>query len=262
MTEHYLSFTDVPTLNNAGKLPLFLSMTCLDGYFINPIPPSGGRPALAETLVRAFPQGAVASFSPTGMGTTYGHDVLNRALFHALFEDYNVQLGPASTWAKLELHAQTSAYADLIETFTLFGDPATALQVLRPEVKIKKAAQFTLPLAEGSPVTFTLVYSNAGDRIATQVVISDVLDSALLNPLAISSGAIITQHVGAPFIWDVADLAPGLGGTITITAQINQPLEGFLNNTAWISAFGQDPDQPSESASAGVGQLFLPFAIR
>jgi hypothetical protein len=49
-------------------------------------------------------------------------------LFDAIFRDYVPQVGAAATQAKLTLFAQTGSYQDLIETYMLFGDPATALQ--------------------------------------------------------------------------------------------------------------------------------------
>jgi hypothetical protein len=123
---------DIGKLTNADRLPFMVPMTCLEGYYIwSPDPAQvPDSSSLAEALVRTPGKGAIASFSPTGSGVAEGHDRLESGLFDAIFEDHVVELGPATTQAKLDLYAQTTAYPKLIETFLLFGDPATRLNVI------------------------------------------------------------------------------------------------------------------------------------
>jgi hypothetical protein len=125
--EHILDMTDIPGLTNAGRLPLVVPMTCLDGYYIHPSPPGSDYSCVAETFVRAPAGGAIASFSPTGMGVAQGHEFLNKGLFTALFYDGVRQLGPATTAAKYHLYSNTAAHRELLDTYLLFGDPALAL---------------------------------------------------------------------------------------------------------------------------------------
>lgn len=125
--EKLLTKDDVPALTNAGRLAFFVPMTCLEGYFINP---SSSSPALAETLVRAQASGAIASWSPTGLGVATGHDVLQRGLFTALFQDRQVHLGAAASQAKYYLYANSLGSHDLIDTYILLGDPATPLKTI------------------------------------------------------------------------------------------------------------------------------------
>ncbi|MCK4724958.1 MAG: hypothetical protein KAT29_04115, partial [Anaerolineales bacterium] len=54
---------DIGNLSNASQLPVMISMTCWDGYFIYP-----GWEGLMEQMLRADSKGAVAAFSPTGLG--------------------------------------------------------------------------------------------------------------------------------------------------------------------------------------------------
>jgi hypothetical protein len=124
------STANISKLTNADRLPFMVPMTCLEGYYIWPNTPAQplDYSALAEVMVRTAGKGAIASFSPTGFGVATGHDRLERGLFDAIFRDYVSQVGAAATQAKLILFAQTSGYQDLIETYMLFGDPATALQ--------------------------------------------------------------------------------------------------------------------------------------
>jgi hypothetical protein len=121
---------DLSSMNNHDYMPFVVSMTCLDGYFINPSPPEVDYSSLAESLVKAPGKGAIASWSPSGLGLSSGHDFLDRGLFDAIFNHQINQLGPAIIQAKLNLFANAAGNWDLIDTFTLFGDPAMHLNLV------------------------------------------------------------------------------------------------------------------------------------
>ena len=97
--EKLLHVTDLPGLTNGGKLPVMLPMTCYEGYFHYP-----GFPSLGESIVRIDGKGAVASWSPTGLGVTYGHDYLNEGFFSAVFYDDIREVGAAAYVGKLWLY--------------------------------------------------------------------------------------------------------------------------------------------------------------
>jgi hypothetical protein len=126
--ESFLVNANVSTLNNLARLPIILSMTCLDGYWIYP-----GTTGLMEIMLRAANGGSVASFSPTGLGVATGHDRLERGLLNAVFQQGVSRLGAAAQAGKLELYAAGHDY-DLIDTFTVFGDPALRLPTLYNKV--------------------------------------------------------------------------------------------------------------------------------
>lgn len=130
-SEKLFRLSDVAALTNSDRLPLMVPMTCLDGYYIHPSPAGQDYSSLGEAIVQAPGRGAIASWSPTGMSVAPGHDLLNRGLFEALFLDGVLWLGPATTQAKLHLHANSGGYRDLIDTYLLFGDPALRLNVFR-----------------------------------------------------------------------------------------------------------------------------------
>lgn len=125
--ERLLTIPDIDRLANDRRLPLVLPWTCYDGLFDFP-----GYPSLGESIVRAGDRGAVASWSPTGLGLSAGHQVLADAFLDALFSDPARTLGPATTQAKLSMWAQVPEYGDLVDTYLLFGDPATSLHAARP----------------------------------------------------------------------------------------------------------------------------------
>jgi hypothetical protein len=127
--------SDVDALTNSGMYPLFVGMGCLSGHFV--YPEDWGFPSLAEALLRAEDKGAVAAFMSTGLTTTEGQDILDTALFDAIFNQDVRVLGQAVSAAKQTLIANGgSLYEEVNETFLLFGDPAMTLKVplpLRPQ---------------------------------------------------------------------------------------------------------------------------------
>jgi hypothetical protein len=110
-------------------------MSCLTGNFGYVSAINGTVPSLAETLLLADSEGAVAALMPTAMTTTAGQHILNTALFEAFFTDDIRELGPAILAAKQVLLANGSAeYEKISQTFLLFGDPATALKIPLPRM--------------------------------------------------------------------------------------------------------------------------------
>ncbi|MEJ2430236.1 MAG: C25 family cysteine peptidase, partial [Deltaproteobacteria bacterium] len=131
--EHIFDTDDVSALTNPANeeiLPFFVSMSCLTGYFA--YPEVFNFPSLAEELLLASDKGAVAAFMPSGMTTTEGQKILDRALFDAIFTQDMRTLGEAIAHAKETLLSQGSQYEEVAGTFLLFGDPAMTLKVPLP----------------------------------------------------------------------------------------------------------------------------------
>lgn len=123
-SEGLFTTDDVPLLQNEERQPFILAMTCFEGFFHRPHPFTSGYEALGEVVTRTPGRGAIASWSPTGLGIATGHDFLNRGFVKALFTDFVKTIGEA-TWAgKLALW-ETGFNLDLLDTYVLFGDPAT-----------------------------------------------------------------------------------------------------------------------------------------
>jgi len=243
-SEQLFRRTDVAALNNAGRLPFVVVMACWDGYYIYPSGPGSDFSSTAEAFVRAPNAGAIAAWSATGMGTALAHDYLNRGLFAAVFFDDLIQLGPATLQGKLYLYTHTGWYRDQIDTYLLFGDPATALNVLSADVQVtQNVSADTLPA--GDTIIYTLAFTNTGPATAHHVVIEDTLPSALLNPLVTSSGVAVTLRSGSALVWDVADLTAGAGGVITITATVSATFAGPLLNVVEITTSARDSNPPN-----------------
>lgn len=119
---------DVDRLTNGDRLPLLVTGTCLNGFFAHPFEPY----SLAEAFVRTPNGGAVAAWSPSGLGFPHQHRLLMGELFAALFQKGENRLGPAIAGAKTQAYARDPTIAEVLQTFVLFGDPALKLSIGTP----------------------------------------------------------------------------------------------------------------------------------
>jgi hypothetical protein len=115
---------DVERLTNEHGLTFVVTLNCLNGFFPNFL----DKYSLAEEFVRAPQKGAIACLAPTGIGFPSDHEVLAEKLFDRLFTDRDNIAGSAVFTAKINAFAEQPSL-DILETFTLFGDPATELKI-------------------------------------------------------------------------------------------------------------------------------------
>lgn len=255
---------DIGPLTNGTMTPVMVDMTCLTGLFDWP-----GVPSLAETILVRTNGGAVASWAATGDGISTGHYLLDEGFFNAVMQQGVYQLGPATILGKANLWANSGgAFHDLIDTFQLFGDPATRMLASQADVAISKTVSSNGPLPLGSPITFQLTFANNGAGRAEKVVISDILPAGIINSNYTSTGVPITPTGNKPFVWNVGSLDPGAGGVITINGTLSPDPNTYasftLTNTATISTPTQQTDTSNDQSSTvtqAVETLFLPFII-
>jgi peptidase C25-like protein len=143
---------NIPQLTNINKLPIILSLTCQDGMWFIP-----NRAGFMEQILRAPNGGAVATFSPTGLGVATGHSYLTSGFLDAVFKNGIQRIGPASVAAKLNLYSTGENY-DLINTFEINGDPALHLPTYLISASPNSIARSGDP---GSVVTYTLRVTNS-----------------------------------------------------------------------------------------------------
>ncbi len=122
--ETLFHISSIATLTNGGRLPFAMELTCLTGAFH-----TAGLDALDEELLRHPTGGAVAVWGPTGFGLAHGHVQLAEGFLQKAFVENQPQVGPAILAGKLNLLTQAPSYADLVDTYTLFGDPAQNLHI-------------------------------------------------------------------------------------------------------------------------------------
>jgi uncharacterized repeat protein (TIGR01451 family)/fimbrial isopeptide formation D2 family protein len=89
-------------------------------------------------------------------------------------------------------------------------------------------------------VTFTLAWRNNGPWAAVNAVLEDVLPAGLTF---VSSQPTTSAVSGNVYSWNLGDVAPGAGGTVTVVARVDNGTEGrTLLNTARIANDRQESD--------------------
>lgn len=120
----YYVISNIYGLNNTDKLPVVTMANCLNGFFVG-----RSNPSMAEAFMSLEEKGAVAVWAPTGVGFPSGHRQLLKEFYDAIFQDDRNVVGEATTQAKLNLFALDGTLGELVQTYVLFGDPATRLGI-------------------------------------------------------------------------------------------------------------------------------------
>lgn len=123
--EPIFSLGDIDALSNSDRLAFITIGNCLNGFFSA----SGANTSLAEALQRAPDKGAIGVWAAASLGYPSGHQELLNDYYTAVFRDDLTGLGAGVTAAKLAAYAQSAFWGEMVETFILFGDPATRLKL-------------------------------------------------------------------------------------------------------------------------------------
>jgi hypothetical protein len=116
--DNLLTNDDAGSLANGGRLSLFVSMTCLNGYFQDPLLDS-----LGEAMLKSRDGGAVAAWVSSGMCDPGEQATLNREFYRLLFGGGGLTIGEAAINAKSSVTDK-----DIRRTWILLGDPTTRLK--------------------------------------------------------------------------------------------------------------------------------------
>jgi uncharacterized repeat protein (TIGR01451 family) len=131
---------------------------------------------------------------------------------------------------------------------------ATDTDTLTPQANLsitKTDGQATA--VSGSPITYTIVASNAGPSVATGATVADTVPAAITGVTWTCAGAGggTCAASGSGSINDTVNLPVGGSVTYTLTGMINPSATGTLSNTATITAPGgvTDPNPTDNSAT-------------
>jgi len=113
-----LNDTAAASLTNGNRLPVFVMMNCLNGFFHDVFTQS-----LAEALLVSKNGGAVAVWASSGLTAPGPQFQMDQTLMKALFAQPSVTLGDAVLTAKSGI-----SDPDTRKTFILFGDPLMRLK--------------------------------------------------------------------------------------------------------------------------------------
>ncbi|PYP86428.1 MAG: hypothetical protein DMF61_13160 [Blastocatellia bacterium AA13] len=115
--ESLLRSSDAATMTNGGRLPLFIVMDCLNGFFHDVYTES-----LGEALLKAPNGGAVGVWASSGLTDPGAQLEMDKDLFIQLFGPQPLTIGEATVRAK-----RATTDLDTRRTWILMGDPATRL---------------------------------------------------------------------------------------------------------------------------------------
>jgi uncharacterized repeat protein (TIGR01451 family) len=123
------------------------------------------------------------------------------------------------------------------------GTDTTSLGAVA-DVSITKTDGLTVAVP-GQQVTYTIVASNSGPSVASNVVVADTFGSALLNPTwscAAGPGSSCGNATGTGSLNETVTIANGSMVTFTVIATVSPAATGSLTNTATATApAGIDP---------------------
>ena len=134
-----LDDTAATSLTNGQRLPVYLLMDCLNGFFHDVYTQS-----LAESLMLSPNGGAVAVWASSGFTDAQPQALLNQSLLATLSQDRTQSLGAAILAAKSGV-----TDADVRRTWILFGDPTMRLQfATTAPTRHTRPGRLTMPLEE------------------------------------------------------------------------------------------------------------------
>jgi uncharacterized repeat protein (TIGR01451 family) len=131
--------TSAASLTNGNRLPVFVIMNCLNGFFHDVYTES-----LAEALMLARNGGAVAVWASSGLTVPDPQFQMDQALMQTLFTQPSTTLGDAVVFAKSGIGDQ-----DVRRTFILFGDPLMRLKKPQSSATTHLARPPAMPAALG-----------------------------------------------------------------------------------------------------------------
>ena len=105
----------------------------------------------------------------------------------------------------------------------------------------------------GTPVTYTIVASNAGPNAASGATVTDAVPAAITGATwtCVGAGGGTCTGSGSGSISDAVNLPAGASVTYTLTASVSASATGSLSNTATVAAPGgvTDPNPANNSAT-------------
>ena len=153
--------------------------------------------------------------------------------------------------------------ATLAGGFTVIDAPA-------PDVSIHKQVLGSA-FEPGDPITFTLTVANVGNKVASHVVVTDVLPSQVQSPTFASTFTIVGSTAIPPlYAWQLEPLGAGASGVITISGWITRGTGGdpattifpFVNTATVSDPEDDKPDNNISSVIVGGRKVYLPLLLR
>jgi hypothetical protein len=109
-------------------------------------------------------------------------------------------------------------------------------------------------LLPGQPIVYTLSFRNDGTGTASGVRLALTVPGQLAEVTTASTGPALTPVAGQPYSWDVASMAPGASGTLTLRARVRPTLAApaSFRLSAAISGAGAEIDAADQTMAAAL----------
>lgn len=228
---------DIYLLENEGRLPLILSVTCYTSHFDN-------QDVFGEIFNKIEGKGSIGFFGSTGLTYWGVAKAMNREIFKDIFSFRNYIVGKAFLNAKTRIPG-SGVYASQIALQTYLGDPVTKLALPEyPDFEISSSGISLTPPNPiiGDTISVGLVINNWGTNFLTDSVTVELFANSADTSYQIG----ITKRPNFPYRDSLAfTWIPNKGGLYELTAVVN----------------GDDAIMEEDHSDNEASELFLIFNI-
>jgi len=156
--EIIFSLSDIELMKEVDIYPFLLVLSCYNGFFDLP-----GELSMAEGLLRAERRGIVAMLSATRLTYGSGNEALNELLFDSIFKEKLLRIGQATAISKTRLLIEEGlSWLGQMQEYTLFGDPASKLNIADYEIYPQVSNASTSPSGKLDVLPGQMVTSEGG----------------------------------------------------------------------------------------------------
>lgn len=229
LNRYDIDYGEPQDLDNEGKYPFMIGMSCNTGGFADPFGSS-----LAENYLLIEGKGACAYFGTTGWGFIELDNSITDGLFKHLFQDREHHIGLSAAYGLFNLYQQWMPGLDnkslifqevknLLGQYTVIGDPSLELPIASaPDLAVSPQQiipENELPTEQDSPLKIKTIIYNKGlypsDSIKVRVTVERTGQIPILLGEIIRPPFALVDTL--TFLWDYA----GKLGEYTLKVEID-----------------------------------------
>ncbi len=205
---------DIYLLNNTGRYPLILSVTCYTAHFDN-------QDVFGEQFIKVPNKGALGFVGSSGLTSWPVGVAINQLIFDEIFTKKNYLSGSAFFNSKFRIGNLSGQYGDQVALLTFLGDPL--IKVALPEAPDFSVKSSDIKIEPENPIVgeitnISVDFNNYGflsshDSVSIEILFSSIDTSGIIEKRNIKNFGNISNFVTS---W-----LPKKNGLYQITAKIN-----------------------------------------